>query len=77
MDDPRCDLLHGLLNSLTIVIGECELLREDACQKANRRLNVIRQQADHMTELILQQSCPLPRRQPRREGSSGSSRASQ
>lgn len=68
MGDPRCDLLHELLNSLTVVLGECDLLQDEACQQASLRLSIIREQAHYMAELIREHRCPVPRHQPRPEG---------
>jgi len=66
--DPKCDLLHQLINNLTVVLGECELLRDQASEEANRRLTIVQQRAIYMTELIRQHQCPIPRQQPSRVG---------
>jgi signal transduction histidine kinase len=66
--DSKCELLHELLNSLTVVLGECELLQDKACQDANQRLTIIREKATHMTEIIRHYECLVPRYEPRREG---------
>ena len=66
MPDPNSALLHQLLNSLTVILGECELLQDEACVEANKRLAIIRERAAHMTQIICQaQGQPVP---PPRQG---------
>jgi len=66
--DAKCDLLHQLINNLTVVLGECELLRDKACDEANQRLTIIQQRATFMTELIRHHQCPALPQAPRRVG---------
>jgi hypothetical protein len=61
MHDSRCDLLHQILNELTIVQGECELIEDGKRVKASRGLKVIRASVRRMTNLILNHSCPVTR----------------
>ena len=61
MEPLKCSLLHDLLNSLTVVLGECELLQDTNCAEANSRLTVIREQANHMTDIIRHHRCPTER----------------
>jgi len=69
MDDSKCDLLHEILNRLTVVIGQCDLIQETtsnqdpACnEEANRRLLAIKTSANKMADLILKHRCPAGHR---------------
>lgn len=68
MDYSKCDLLHEFLNNLTVIIGQCELLRDETCADANLRLTIISERAHHMTEIIRHHECIAPPHAPRREG---------
>jgi hypothetical protein len=57
-DNNRCKLLHEILNGLTVVVGQCELIHDSIPEVANRRLRVIEERAKKMAELILQRECP-------------------
>ncbi len=54
----KCKLLHQILNGLTVVVGQCELMNDSTPEVANRRLRVIEERAKEMAELILQSECP-------------------
>jgi hypothetical protein len=43
---------HDLLNVLTVIHGQCELLQLDPARKADLRLAVIRESATRMIEMI-------------------------
>ena len=58
MEEKQCFLVHELMNSLTIVLGECELLLLKAPEEGKERLQIIREQATHMAELIRHSDCP-------------------
>ncbi|HEU5401908.1 MAG TPA: hypothetical protein VFU86_11155 [Terriglobales bacterium] len=58
MEDRRCHLLHQLMNCLTVVLGECELLQMKAGLEDNRRLAIIHERAGYMAELIRHYDCP-------------------
>jgi hypothetical protein len=69
MDDRKCDLLHEVLNRLTVIVGQCELIQETACnqdtpckKEANRRLQMIRTSANQMARLILKHQCTVEHR---------------
>lgn len=59
MDDNRCKLLHQILNGLTVVVGQCELMHDSTPEVVNRRLRVIEEHAKGLAELILQNECPV------------------
>ena len=58
MDDKKCYLLHDLMNGLAIILGECELLQ---LERANNspRLEIIRERASQMAEVIRNYKCPV------------------
>ena len=43
---------HDLLNVLTVIHGQCELLQLDPAKKADLRLDVIRESTTRMIEMI-------------------------
>ncbi len=43
---------HDLLNVLTVIHGQCELLQLDPAKKADLRVSVIRESAARMIEMI-------------------------
>lgn len=45
-------LCHELLNKLTVINGECELLTGDECWGANERLRIIFDTSAFMVQLI-------------------------
>lgn len=58
MEDKQCYLMHELMNCLTVVLGESELLQANAGLHGNERLTIIRDRANHMAELIRHYDCP-------------------
>lgn len=58
MEEKRCRLMHELMNSLTVVLGECELLLLKTPDEGKERLEIIRERATHMAELIRHYECP-------------------
>lgn len=64
MEDKKCSLLHELMNNLAIVLGECELLESERGEKCPR-LEVIRERANHMAELVRHYDCPADYEPPR------------
>ncbi len=58
MEDKKCSLLHDLMNNLAIVLGECELLELECGEKSSPRLEVIRERANHMADLVRHYDCP-------------------
>ena len=46
---------HDLLNVLTVINGQCELLQLDPARKTDLRLSVIRESANRMIEMIQNQ----------------------
>jgi signal transduction histidine kinase len=57
----NCLLAHDLLNKLTVVLGNCELLKEEAPEGSARlkRLLLIRDVAASMAESIKKHHCDL------------------
>jgi len=45
-------LLHDLLNQITVIAAECELMTDFACKDANARLTIIMKAAKNMEALI-------------------------
>ncbi len=58
MEDKQCYLMHELMNCLTVVLGECELLQAKDGLEGNQRLAIIRERASHMARLIRHYDCP-------------------
>lgn len=58
MEEKQCYLMHELMNSLTIVLGECELLLLKTPGEGKERLEIIRERATQMAELIRHYECP-------------------
>lgn len=67
MEEKHCRLMHELMNSLTVVLGECELLMLKASAESKDRLEIIRERTTHMAELIRHFDCPAEY-EPRNEG---------
>jgi hypothetical protein len=40
--------LHDLLNALTVINGQCQILQLEACKEANARLEAIREASNRM-----------------------------
>jgi len=58
--EPMCMLAHDLLNKLTTVIAECEmLLQEDADSPASHRVRVIREMSVRMAEHVSRHQCQM------------------
>jgi hypothetical protein len=45
-------LFHDLLNALTVITGQCQILELKACREANTRLTAIREAAIRMSLMI-------------------------
>lgn len=58
MQDKQCYLMHELMNCLTVVLGECELLLLKTSPEGKERLEIIRGRATHMASLIRHYDCP-------------------
>lgn len=58
---PSCLLAHDLLNKLTVVLGNCELLKEEAPEDSAclKRLLLIRDVAASMAEDLKKHQCQL------------------
>jgi len=65
MEEKRCYLTHELMNCLAIVLGECELLQVKDGLEGNERLEIIRERANHMAELIRHCDCSMEYEPPR------------
>ncbi len=65
MEEKRRCLLHELLNCLTVVLGECELLQVKDGLEGNERLAIIRERANHMAQVIRRYDCPAEYAPPR------------
>ena len=58
---PNCILAHGLINKLSIIVGYCDILHDEVepgshCEK---KLQLIRETAEGMAELINHHQCDL------------------
>ncbi len=65
----HCSLAHDMINKLSIIVGQCELLEEKAEAKCAERLLIIRQTALAMAVAINHGDCrdsELETLQPRR-----------
>jgi hypothetical protein len=51
----KCPLMHELLNELTIIIGECELLKE--CEGDRERVEAVMESANKMSALVMAHNC--------------------
>jgi hypothetical protein len=47
-------LLHDLLNDLTVINGHCSMMRDSVCEEANCRLKIILETSNRMAERILE-----------------------
>ncbi len=58
---PSCFLAHDLLNKLTVVLGNCDLLQEEAPEGSAclKRLLLIRDVASSMAEDLKKHQCHL------------------
>jgi|1185.fasta_scaffold2005441_1 hypothetical protein len=56
---------HDLLNVLTVINGQCELLQLDPAKKADLRLAVIRESASRMIEMIENQRASVETEKPK------------
>jgi len=55
---PRCSLTHNLINKLSVIVGECELLNEHTVEpEFVRRLGVIVKTAQAMASELQRQHC--------------------
>jgi len=55
---PRCSLTHNLINKLSVIVGECELLNEHAMEaECARRLGVIIKTAQTMAAELQRHHC--------------------
>jgi hypothetical protein len=58
--EPACTLAHDLLNRLTTVIAECELLLlEDPDSPASHRVRVIKEMSVHMADHVSRHQCRM------------------
>jgi hypothetical protein len=58
--EPMCTLSHDLLNKLTAVIAECELLLlEDSESPASERVRVIREISVKMADQVSRHQCQV------------------
>jgi hypothetical protein len=58
--EPMCMMAHDLVNSLSIIIGNCDLLREsDQSDDAISRLTRIRDTATQMAETLREHQCHM------------------
>lgn len=65
MEERHCRLMHELMNSLTVVLGECELLLLKSSDEGKERLEIIRERVTHMAEFIRHYECPADYEQPK------------
>jgi hypothetical protein len=58
---PSCNLTHGLVNKLSVIVGYCDLLKDDALEdsKCRKRLDAIRSIAKGMADELLGHQCDL------------------
>jgi hypothetical protein len=58
---PTCLLAHSLINKLSIIVGRCDLLREEALEESEcyQSLMSIQEVARSMAEEITQHQCKL------------------
>jgi hypothetical protein len=58
---PSCNLAHGLVNKLSLIVGYCDLLKDDALEdsKCRKRLDAIRGIAKDMAHELLGHQCEL------------------
>jgi len=58
---PSCNLAHGLINELSVIVGYCDLVMEDTPEtsKCRMRLEKIHSIAKHMAEELQQHQCEL------------------
>ena len=53
----HCSLAHDMINKLSIIVGQCELLEENADGKCAERLRIIRQTALALAAAINHSDC--------------------
>ena len=58
---PSCNLAHGLVNKLAVIVGHCDLLRDeaDAGSLREKHLLAIRKIAQQMANDLNQHQCDL------------------
>ncbi len=59
MEEKQCYLMHELMNCLTVVLGECELLQMKTDMQGTERLAIIRERANHMAQLLRHYDCAV------------------
>jgi signal transduction histidine kinase len=57
---PNCSLAHDLLNKLTAILGQCEMLQpEVTTEVAAQRVAVIRELAAQLAQTVIRHQCAL------------------
>jgi len=61
---PKCFLSHDLINKLSVIVGSCEILREETADGqfdsgCAHRLDVIQQIAKAMADALQEHECEL------------------
>jgi hypothetical protein len=58
---PSCILAHGLINKLSTIVGNCDLLKQEAPENSEclERLSLIRETARAMAEELRAHQCHL------------------
>ena len=58
--EPMCMMAHDLVNSLSVIVGNCDLLRtSDQSEDANARLIRIRDTATVMADTLRKHQCRM------------------
>ena len=58
---PSCNLAHGLVNKLSVIVGYCDLAKDDVPEdsKCRKHMEAIRSIAKNMAEELLRHQCDL------------------
>ncbi|MFZ0631645.1 MAG: hypothetical protein WA399_05975 [Acidobacteriaceae bacterium] len=56
---PSCSLAHDLLNKLTAILGQCDLLQPEITEPASHRVSVIQDLARQIAQTVIRHQCSL------------------